>query len=408
MALILRVGWIFVAHTYRFKTVHDNFGFGFEMGRIGRALALGEGFSNPFDGVSGPTAWEPPVYPFLIAAVFRVFGIYTQASAVVLLVISSIFSALTCASIFLIARRCFDEKVALWSAWAWAILPPVIFWCTRWVWETSLAALILSLILWLTLCLDEKGRWATWAGWGLLWGVAALVNTSLLGFLPVCGLWVCYRRVKACKQFPTGIVLAAVMFAACVAPWLVRNERALGTFIFVRSNFGEELRLGNGPGADGTWMDYLHPTKNAEQLELYRQMGEIAYVAARKHEAMAFIREDYGRFAGLSVKRFEYYWGGLPQPDKTLAQTLLKNAWLFVTSLLAFWGLYKAIRGQRPGAWLFLWLILFYPAVYYITFPHPRYRHPIEPELAILAVYGVSGSRTGAKARSTDAAWRPE
>ncbi len=33
---------------------------------------------------------------------------------------------------------------------------------------------------------------------------------------------------------------------------------------------------------------------------------------------------------------------------------------------------------------------LSYPALYYVVFPHPRYRHPIEPELGILMVYVIS------------------
>jgi hypothetical protein len=93
VAFVLRFGWIIVAHTYKFKTFDDNFSFGWEMGRIGRSLALGQGFSNPFSATTGPTAWEPPLYPFLIAAVFHLFGIYTHASAVVLLGINSAFSA---------------------------------------------------------------------------------------------------------------------------------------------------------------------------------------------------------------------------------------------------------------------------------------------------------------------------
>ncbi len=81
------------------------------MGRIGRSLALGQGFSNPFNAATGPTAWEPPLYPFLIAGVFRLFGIYTHASAIVLLGLNSLFSALTCIPIFRIAKRSFRRKV---------------------------------------------------------------------------------------------------------------------------------------------------------------------------------------------------------------------------------------------------------------------------------------------------------
>ena len=45
IALCLRVGWILVGHTYKFKSAEENFGFGWEMGRIGAAIASGHGLS---------------------------------------------------------------------------------------------------------------------------------------------------------------------------------------------------------------------------------------------------------------------------------------------------------------------------------------------------------------------------
>jgi hypothetical protein len=66
------------------------------------------------------------------------------------------------------------------------------------------------------------------------------------------------------------------------------------------------------------------------------------------------------------------------------------------SSVLACWGR-VAPRKRRPGAWLFFWLILSYPAVYYAVFPHPRYRHPIEPELGILMVYVISEAQKKGK-----------
>ncbi len=390
IAFLLRFAYILIAHTYRFKTTEDNFSFGFEMGRIGRALAQGQGFSNPFHGVTGPTAWEPPLYPFLIAGVFKLFGVYSKTSAIFLLSINSIFSAMTCIPIFLIAKRCFDQKIARWTSWLWALLPPVMFWSTRWIWETSLAALLLAVIFWLTLVAEERNGIRPWIQFGFLWGVAALTNTSLLAFLPASGLWICYHRFRRGKHFLAGAIASAAVFAICVAPWIARDYQTFGKFIFIRSNFGAELRLGNGPGADGTWMVYLHPTQNVYQLRLYRQMGEIAYVAERKREAIAFIREDYRRFAMLSVKRFIYYWAGLPRLAKNPALAPFKNSIFLASSLLGFWGLGRALRKRRTGAWLFFWLILCYPLVYYFVFPHPRYRHPIEPELGILIVYVIS------------------
>lgn len=379
-----------IAHTYRFKAIDDNFGFGFEMGRIGRSLALGQGFSNPFHGITGPTAWEPPLYPLLIGGVFKVFGVYTQSSAVILLTFNSICSALTCIPIFLIAKHCFDERIAVWSAWAWALLPATIFWTTRYVWETSLATLLLGLIFWLTLVIERQVGLVPWLEFGMWWGVAALTNTALLAFLPACGVWAWYRRAKQGRASSVGVMLASLVFVASVTPWIARNYSVFGQFIFIRSNFGAELRLGNGQRANGTWMDYLHPTKNVQQLELYKKRGEIAYVAERKSQALAFIREDYSRFVILCFKRLAYFWAGPPRD--TLAHTLLANFLYFVSSLLAILGLARALRQRQPAAWLFFWLLALYPLPYYITFVLPRYRHPIEPELLILIMYAILGA----------------
>jgi hypothetical protein len=255
----------------------------------------------------------------------------------------------------------------------------------------------LAMIFWLTIKIEEKDGLKPWLQFGLLWGVGALINTALLSFLPVSGMWVWYHRAKLGKRSLGGVILASVMFAACIAPWLVRNHRTFGQFVFIRSNFGAELRLGNGPGADGTWMDYLHPTKNVFEMRRYRELGELAYVAERKGEAMAYIRKDYPRFAGLSLKRFIYYWGGLPKASENPVLAFFRNSLFLASSVLAFWGVGRCLRKHKPGAWLFLWLILSYPVVYYFVFPHPRYRHPIEPELGILIVYLIS--EAGAKDR---------
>ena len=393
VAFALRFGYILIAHTYKIKGLEDNFAFGWEMGRIARALVNGRGFADPFGLPTGPTAWEPPLYPYLIAAVFRLTGVYTNASALVLLTLNSVFSALTCIPIFLVARKCFSEKVAVWAAWMWAVLPFVMFYSTRWIWETSLAALLLTVLVWLSLQLEEAWGLRPWAGFGVLWGVAALTNTSLLAFLPASGLWAWCRRAKAHKRSLGGVVVAAAFFAATIAPWLARNYETFGRFVFIRSNFGAELRLGNGPWAEGLWMQWLHPTQDVLELRRYQQLGELEYVSARKHEAVEWIKADYSRFLWVSLKRFIFYWGGLPRPGTNAMLASLKNSLFLASSVLAFWGLGRALRKKMPGAWLFFWLISSYSFIYYLVFPHPRYRHPIEPELLMLIVYVISEAK---------------
>jgi hypothetical protein len=404
-ALMVRLAWIVIGHTYRFKMIDDNFSFGWEMGRIGAAIASGHGFSNPFGPATGPTAWEPPLYPYFIAGVFRVFGIYSRASAVVVLTVNSICSALTCVPIFLIARRIFSERVGILSAWAWALLPNVIFWCTRAVWETSLSALLLAVVIWMTLIIggrQEKSpadesrvggdtQWAPWFAFGLLWGIIALNGTSLLAFLPAAGLWAWHRRAKQQKKSFGGVLLASLIFFACIAPWLIRNYKTFGQFIFIRDNFGAELRLGNGEGANGTLMLYQDPMHDPSAMRQFEEMGELPYIAMRKQQALAYITADVSRFAGLCLKRFLYFWAGAPR-DTVWWLSAAKNFLYLVSSVLAWWGLARALRLGKPGAWLLFWLVVLYPALYYAVYALPRYRHPIEPVMTILVVFLLTGA----------------
>ena len=391
VSFCLQVAVVGLLHTYRFRTADDHFGFGWEMGKLAQSIAQGKGFANPYGVESGPSAWEPPVYPYLIAGVFQVFGIYTTASAWVLLIINCLFSALTCVPIYQIAYRCFGEKVARWSGWTWALLPYIVYWSVHWVWDTTISPFLLAVVFLAALELaDGVGGWQLWVSFGLLWGVLALTNPSCLSFLPVCVGWVWWRRAKSRRASFPGLVLAGIVTILCITPWLVRNYEAFGRFVFLRDDFGAQLRLGNGPGAEGQLMPYLQPNLNPAAMRQFQQMGEFEYAQLRKREAFDWIRDNPGRFTVLSFRRFFYYWGGVQKPNDSLLLTAVKNSLYLASSVAALLGLALAVRKRKPAAWLFLLLVLSYPTVYYFVYPNARYRHPIEPELCILAVFLVS------------------
>jgi hypothetical protein len=128
-------------------------------------------------------------------------------------------------------------------------------------------------------------------------------------------------------------------------------------------------------------------------------MGELPYIAMRKQQALDFIRVDYGRFAKLCIRRVVYFWAAPPKDGQPWMMNEAKNSLFLASSVLMFWGLGRALRLRKPGAWLLLWLVLFYPAMYYFVYCIPRYRHPIEPEIAILAVFLLTevGKKTTAR-----------
>ena len=156
--LLIRVLYITLAHTYRFSPFEDHFTFGYEMARIARALVTGFGYADPFSGHTGPTAWVPPLYPLLIAAIFKLAGIYTPLSAWILLTLNSVFSAATALCVYEIAARCYNRRVALWSAWIWALYPAAMQYAMRWVWETSPSAFLLAAVLVLALRMRAVGE----------------------------------------------------------------------------------------------------------------------------------------------------------------------------------------------------------------------------------------------------------
>jgi hypothetical protein len=56
-------------------------------------------------------------------------------------------------------------------------------------------------------------------------------------------------------------------------------------------------------------------------------------------------------------------------------------------SIAGLFGLALALKRRIPAAWLFAWAFLLIPAIYYFVTVHARFRNPLEPLIAILAVY---------------------
>lgn len=398
IALFVRIAYMTLARTWHIHPYEHHFAFGYEMGRIARALATGYGYADPFRGHTGPTAWVPPLYPWILGGDFRLFGVYTALSAWMILALDCVLNALMIPTLWEIAARCFDRRVAWWSAWLWALYPAAMQYAVKWVWEMTLTTWLFTWVLVLTLRMrgigDPPGKpapsWKSWSVFAVLWALIALSDPSLLLFLPVCGIWI-LLGVPRGSLWPRQIAwatLAACIFAACLAPWTARNQRVFHQFVPLRANFGVELYLGNGPGATGLLMEYDHPFQDLQQLRLYHQMGEVAYAKMRGAVAKKIIAADPVRFLRLSLRRVYYFWFSLPhaQGPKPWAEYGRNLNYQF-TSIAGLLGLILALRRRAPAAWLFFWAFLLLPLTYYFVTVGARFRHPLEPLITILAVW---------------------
>lgn len=369
--------------------------YGYELGRVAGSIAAGQGFSSPlrfFD--TGPTAWFTPIYPYLVAGIFRIWGIFSVESKLVIETSNCAFAALTVIPIYGIAQRSFGKAAAIGASWAWVFLPTSLLFPLYWIWDTNLAALCMTLLFWATLAIPEAKTTWTWVAYGALWAMGVLINPSLLAVFPFLAGWAIWRSRRESLPWLTFAAPTILVFALAMVPWTVRNYRVFGKFIVLRSNFGLELWLGNNPSVPDTWSPWLHPNDSREEAEKYKAMREIPYMEEKEREAVAFMRTHPGDTLHFMFRRFINTWlaitdspadgwGFMPLYAKGfIALNLLFSVFTFLGALFAH-------RERNEEAIPYLLLLLVFPLVFYVTHSSLRYRFPIDPIMMVLAAYGV-------------------
>lgn len=407
MALLLRVWWILTAQTYDFPEVTftppawiiqaQHFTFGYETGSIAHWLAEGKGFASPFACWSGPTAWIAPIYPSILAGFFLVFGIFSPAAAIAILIFNSVCSALTCITIGRIAEKLFRREVGLCAAIYFAAVPYFWRWPTTWVWEMPLSGLMLTSAILLTFRLEETLDWKSWVLFGAYWGLCGLTNPTMLSVLPIAVLWAWWRasgigpdslisRMSRQWKYP---VLVGVAFLVTISPWLVRNYLVFGRPVFIRGNAPAEIWFYNYPGSPGTGFAGRHPTQNRRELAHYLAIGEVAYVAEKKQMVLQDIHAAPNNFLASTWSRVSAFWSGKELDYQSNDFWNYQKWQVQLLSSLALLGFLLARYRNNPNVWLVALAALAYPLAYYITFVQPRYRHPVEPLLLVFAFYFI-------------------
>ncbi|HEV2420689.1 MAG TPA: glycosyltransferase family 39 protein [Candidatus Acidoferrales bacterium] len=389
-AVALLVRLVVMAYTYPLQLVpaRDHWPFAYETGRIARSIVQGKGFSSPLFGDTGPTAWMTPVYPYILAGVFKVFGVFTKTSALVMLSLNGLISALTCLPIFSFVRKSFGEQAAEWAAWIWALFPYEVYWPVARIWDTWLATLLLAILFCVALRLAESDRVRDWVGFGVLSGIAALTDPIVLTVLPLLALWALWRLHKTNHRSlkpAMGAVLAVILV---VSPWFIRNDRVFHQFIPFRDVFPLALRVGNVGDQFNLITLTLGPWESGQQWSDYQKYGEIAYMQRTWSHATSYIAGHPGQYARFFVRRIVYVWtrfwyliptsryGYEPEPAVIFLYTAL--------SILAFIGLrVGSLKGVAVAPYAIV--LIFFPIVYYGTSIEPWYSSPMDPFLMGLA-----------------------
>jgi len=344
-----------------------------EFARIAWAVASGHGYSSPWANTPlAPTAVEPPVYACLLAGIFRLAGSYTYRSLWIAVVLNAVLSAITALLILHLGKRDFGVSVGALAAWLWSCWLYEAAVAIR-LWESSLAALLLTTALLLLPRLAGSIRTLPWVMFGVLAAVAGLTNTTLLAVFPFFWLWLwvdCRQRSPGCGKR----LLASVgMFILVLVPWTIRNYTVFHRLMPVRDNFGLELWLGNHEGVTQRF-DSDFPILNPAE---YNRLGELRFMEEKREIALAFIRRHPVEFLRLSAGRLLRYW--------TAPELII---WLPL-SVLAWVGMILTLWRKRLKTAPYAIILLIFPLIYYVTHTFNSYRHPTEPAIFILAAYAM-------------------
>ena len=364
---------------------------GGEYYNIGRAIAEGRGFADPFAEPTGPTAWMPPLFPLMLAGLIRVLG-SKGAVAVAVVILTGAGHVYIGWTIFRIARVIRGRISPLVApALYLAFLCLHFYWFFEFTHDIWLTAVAATVVVWLAFrYMRGPGRPAWWS-WGLAGGLAAATSPSIaFGWTALSvAAFLRARAGRAPRADRRRLVLAAALAAALVAPWIARNAVVFGRFIPIKSNLFFDAYQANVVDDDGVYdhdTTSKHPYRSARARFAYARLGESAFLDTHKRDLGAALRDRPFEFARRAGNRL-------------LAATLLyhpmvRDPWFSVGDVARFMlfplpllALVVALgMRRREDAWL-LPLVLF-AATYLIPYVavafYMRYLMPLSAVLVLL------------------------
>jgi hypothetical protein len=270
------------------------------------------------------------------------------------------------------------------------VYPFAVYFSAGIVWEYALSSLIFATGFFWAQGLDRQRSLWSWVGYGLLCGLAALVNPSaipvLLLLLGMAARRVCLRSEPWTAKALVGLLALAIV----VLPWTVRNQRVMHRLIPVRDGFWLEAWAGNAGDSSASNPAWAHPASNPAEMRQYLAMGETAYMASKKALAVEFIRTHPGWFAVASVRRVVRFWTGFWSfriSYLKLQPLDLPN--VFFCTALTWRMLLGAVRWARSGMGNlapYAVALLVFPLPYYVAHASMDYRQPIETVVLTLVV----------------------
>lgn len=368
----------------------------YELERTAISLAQTGVYGNPYAIPTGPTAHVSPGYTLILAALFQLFGTGTTAEIFKELLATCV-TAVQIALLPLIATfLSLDRRAGFFAGLVMAVYParPMVEIDGDWEAPYIALSLMLAAVLAAYIWRHYHLRPSIAALHGLLWGIALLFVSAVLplflAFLILGAIW----QRRELQKYLIFAVIEVIVAGACLLPWVIRNQMALGAPVVTRTNSGIELRISNNDSALADQrenalrglFDRYHPLQSRAEALKVRQLGEVEYNRRAMEQAKQWIREHPKRFLQLTLGRIRCFWF---YADPT---SRIKTVFVWIVNLFGFAGLIFALRKKRMAGVILAVIALVYPLPNYLVHVGLRQSYPIEWLMLLLGCALITGA----------------
>jgi Tfp pilus assembly protein PilF len=337
-----------------------------------------------------------PLYPYVLAAVYAVFG----RDYMIVRILQIAGGAVTIALTYLVGKEVFRPSAAfagvvmltLYGAMTFHEGEMLMMW---------LGTLINTAGLLVLHRMHPKTGYLVYALVGFLIGLSALARANILLFLPVVVAWVLIVPRSGARVRKALVVAAGTVIA--VAPATIHNYVAADDFVLITSNGGVNFYIGNGEEATG--MFYPARGITFEQESATRSYVERLFGREMKPSeisdywygrAFAFIKRQPLKEIALLLKKTALFFNGyeIPQIESydiararhPVLRGLFVNFWMIVS--LGLFGMLSTIRSWKKY-FLLYGFVFSYALSIILFFVTSRYRIQVAPVLCLFAGHAL-------------------
>lgn len=346
-----------------------------------------------------------PLYPYSLGLVYFLFGEDYLVPR-----INQMLLGIAClVLIYIVGRSLFSAGVGLTAAGLYALYKPALFYEQTLLSETPMALSCL-LFLFIVIKAEERSGLFLWFISGFALAILALFRGNVLLFAPVLLLWIMgceHRKTSHIFNKKTGGKMGILMAGLILGlfPATLHNYLAERSFVFVTSNAGFNMYIGNQENSQGLF--FLPPRVDMDQDPSGRRIAErdtgrspLKSSEVSRYwssKAYAQIKKKPFSFMKLCFLKFYYFWGTVEIPQiysmRMFRRFMPVLKWplagFFLIGPLCLIGLICALSSPDRRKIVFILFIGTYILSLLPFFMTARYRIPVIPVLCLFAADAI-------------------